>query len=896
MSFIELSLRKRLLFLLFVVVGLSGLTLKAETVGGGPSVNMSVTNVSVAEVLSVIAEQTGEQFSYESSVIDNLPRIAFRAENESFESCMNRLCALVGLEWKRVGRIVVLKKKVRNFVVSGYVVDEGSETLLSATVYDWQNKAGTVTNNFGFYSVRLPEGKVSMSASYVGYNELKKDFYLNKDTVVTFVLRPNTVLSEVIVSADSINSPLRTTQLGNVTLSQSDILSVTSVLSSPDLIRRLQQLPGVAAGTELVAGMYVRGGNSDENLYLIDGNPLYQINHLGGLFSAFNIDAIKTVDFFKGGFPARYGGRLSSVVDVRTKDGNMKEYHGNFSIGLLEGRLQFEGPIVKDRTSFNVALRRSWLDVLTVPGFAIFNTCNKNNRINFRYAFHDLNAKVTHRFSENNKLSMSLYSGYDVLKNSSYVKEEMSSDYDKINLGWGNLVASLNWNYAFHPTLYGDISAVYSQFKTKVGDEYREKYYDSKTGEWNTKSISEAENQTLIRDAGYRANFDWRPSSRNHIRFGSDFLFHIFKPQRNMSYEFVKGGEGEKDKELRRNAKVPSVQAQEFSLYAEDDIDILDWWKLNLGVRGTIFHVEDKNYWSVEPRVSTRFTLMPGKLSFKAAYTEMSQYVHMLSTTYLSLPTDMWVPVTNRVKPMRSRQVAAGFYFNLPWKLEAEVEGYYKTSDNVIENHNMPRLVADYSTWEDNVISGKGRSYGVELALRRTVGKTRGEASYTLSWTDRKFDEFWDGAWFPARFDNRHRFNISVAHRFNKKLELFAAWVYATGNRVTVALENYETQNSHNGSVSSTEGFYEYPNNIKLPAYHRLDLGLNIYKKTKRGHEGIWNISLYNAYCRFNPLRVTVYDPDSYYFENGEMVKKPFKVRSEGIIPIIPSFSYTLKF
>lgn len=782
----------------------------------------------------------------------------------------------------------------KTFVINGYVTDEEGETLLNATVFEFGNSIGTVTNSYGFYSLRIPEGNVSLRASYVGYKEETKEFILNSDTTITFSLHPATLLGDIYIDAERINSSLKSAQMGHTNLKASDFLSIPSPLGSPDLVRRLQMLPGVASGMEIVAGMYVRGGNSDENLFLIDGNPIYQVNHLGGLFSSFNTDAIKTVDFYKGGFPARYGGRLSSVVDVRTKDGSMTDYHGVFTIGLIEGRFQFEGPVIKNRTSFNIALRRSWLDILTIPGFAIYNISNKDDKVNFRYAFHDLNAKVTHKFSETNKLGVSVYSGYDVMRTSNETKEVDRRYSDRMHLGWGNIVSSLNWNYVFKPNLNGDISLVYSQFKTRIGQDDNESKNKATPSSSGVLSKNESESITVIRDIGYRANFDYRPSSRHHVRFGSDYLFHIFKPQKNTSYNYSK--EGDRVKELSRSSVYSPVHAHELSFYFEDDMDLLVWWKLNVGARGTMFRVRNKTYWSTEPRLSTRFTLIPEKLVFKTAYTEMSQYVHTLSTTYLSLPSDMWVPVTNKVKPMRSRLVSSGFVLNLPFDFEADIEGYYKTINNVIDYRDTPRLTANYDSWEDNVISGNGRSYGLELSLKRAAGKTCGEMSYTLSWTERKFDEFWDGNWFPSRFDNRHKFNISVVHRFNRNFEIFAAWMYATGNRVTVALENYRSPSSHLGQITSTEGYYEHPNNVQLPAYHRLDLGLNIYKKTKRGNEGIWNISIYNAYCRMNPIRAKVIEPDSYYYDNGNMVQKPFQVKAEGIVPIIPSFSYTLKF
>lgn len=893
MSF-KVDAKKRLLSLLFVLLAVVCQQSMAMTTPGKEHITISVKNTAVADILEEIDKQTEYTFSYESTTIDKLPRVTFSASDEPLDKCLDRLCRMVGLEWKEAGKVIILRRVERTFTVNGYVFDNAGETLLSATVFDSSTRLGTATNQYGFFSIRLPEGNVSLRASYVGYNEVDNEFFLSSDTTMNIILSPNTLLSEVFVQADSLNSPLRTTQTGLTTLSSADIISMPAILSSPDLVRRLQMLPGVASGTELMAGMYVRGGNSDENLFLIDGNPLYQINHLGGLFSTFNVDAIKTVDFYKSGFPARYGGRLSSVVDLRTKDGSMNGYHGVFSIGLLEGRLQFEGPIVNGKTSFNVALRRSWLDAITAPGFALYNLSNKKDRMNFRYAYHDLNAKITHRFSDYNRLSFSVYSGYDVLKNTEDTREDNSRYKDNMNFGWGNTVASLNWNSVLNSNLFSDISLVYSQFESDISEKVYEGKNKDADNDWMNVTRSERRERTVIRDFGYRANFDYRPLSSHHIRFGSDYLFHRFVPQRNTMYNYQKLDGVVK--EQSRVAKTASVTAHELSLYVEDEIDIFSWWKVNLGVRGTMFSVDRKNYFSVEPRVSTRFAIHP-KVSLKVSYTDMSQYVHMLSTTYLSLPSDLWVPVTDKVAPMKSHQISAGLYFNLPLGIQADVEGYYKAMDNVLDYRNTPRLTAPYDSWEDNVTMGKGRSYGVEIGLRRTKGRTTGEIAYTLSWAERKFNEFWDGNWFPARYDSRHRFNISLSHRFNKKVELFTAWTYSTGTRVTVCLDNQYLTSSHIGSISGVYGTYDYPNNVQLPAYHRLDIGINIYKPTKRGHEGIWNISVYNAYCRMNPFKVSVKEKGLYYvYEDNVSIQDRTEVKAQGLVPIIPSFSYTLKF
>lgn len=857
----------------------------SKTVHG--TISLSVRNMPLREVLVLIEQQSDISFSYESSLFKNVKPITFRAIQEPFDECLDRLFRPLSLQWHSNGKYIILKKMLRThtYTISGYVTDESGETLLGATLQDRLTNRGTATNNYGFYSLSLPQGNIELFASYVGFREKEITFNLKQDTVISFSLPERATLQEVVVEGENRHSSLLSAQTGKVQLSGADIRDVPSVFSSPDLVKRLQMLPGVASGTELIAGMYVRGGNSDENLFLIDGNPVYQINHLAGLFSAFNSDAIKTVDFYKSSFPARYGGRLSSVVDVRTKDGDMKHFHGVFSVGLTEGRIQLEGPIIKDKTSFNIALRRTWLDVLTAPVFAILNAKSKEDKYFFRYAFHDLNAKITHHFSYRSHLNLSVYSGNDVFKTTDKYDlndaESVNNYNQHTSMKWGNIIASLNWNYEFNNHLYGNISVVSSRYRSRMND--YEKFLDGKKNDssWLNTKISDRVNQTTIQDLGYRADFDYRPSSFHHIRFGSDYLYHIFSPQENRDVTVsVNGG---KDKQLESNSNVPSIHAHEFSLYVEDEMDLFRWWRMNIGVRGTLFSVRQQTYLSVQPRFSTRF-LLSNRLSLKVSYSKMNQYVHMLSTTYLNLPSDLWVPVTNNIRPMLSRQISLGLYYKLPWNIEACVEGYYKNMQHVIDYRDSPRFFPAYEGWEKKVVEGTARGYGLEVSLKHSVGRISAEASYALSWAERRFAQHNEGNWYPSRFDNRHKFNLSLAYRFNKKWEAFAAWTYATGNWVTYPLEQY------NGGAT-----YEHFNNIRMPAYHRLDVGVNLYTRTKRGNEGIWNFSLYNAYCRFNPFLLDVKTLE-HYDEKGGYHWDGIKSRTKGVIPIIPSFSYTLKF
>ena len=667
--------------------------------------------------------------------------------------------------------------------------------------------------------------------------------------------------------------------------------------------------PGVSAGTEGISGLYVRGGNSDENLFLVDGNPVYQVNHIGGFFSAFNNEAIKGMNFFKAGFPARYGGRLSSVVDVHTKEGNMKEFHGSASLGLVSGNLNLEGPIWKDRTSFNIALRRTWLDVLTAPVLAIVNKKNKKNgeRINVRYAFHDLNARIDHRFSDRSRMYLSLYNGNDVLKVGSedFAYSEYTSEYRNTidaYMRWGNLVASAGWTYAFSNKLFGKLSGFYTRYRSKI--RYKEEDVSGKEGDSGYKySLDETTNVTGITDFGVRTSFDYRPVAAHRIRFGGDYLIHYFQPE----YNRMKALDNSlpDSMQIAKTFSDDKLWAHELAAYAEDDWSISDAFRLNVGLRFSLFNIDNRTYTGIEPRVSMRWLLSPD-VSLKASYSRMNQYVHLISNSFMDLPTDSWMPVTNKLKPLVSDQISLGGYYNWNQLLDFSVEGYYKRMNNLLEYKDGYSLIPSSVSWENKMASGEGRAYGVEFMVRKQTGKTTGWVGYALAWADRQFDEINKGRRYPSRYDNRHKLNIVVMHKLSKKVELSAAWTYSSGNYTTLSLENYyPSDHLHQPGErpfwgnGTGEDYYDQRNNYQLPAYHRLDVGINIYRPKKKGRMGIWNISIYNVYSRMNPILVYKGDvkeeagSDDYGNPNVTY-RNAFK--SIGIFPIIPSVSYTYKF
>ena len=431
-------------------------------------------------------------FVYDASLKTNIPYKGINLDKLSLKKALNKLFQGTGISYQLKGSYVLLKAakakatkpqesrptpkpiapstKAQRHTLSGYVKDENGETLINATVYDLTTHQGAMTNAYGFFSLTLPEGRHELRISYIGFNDKHETISLNADEHHDFTLSEDKShnLNEVVVTAD-LNSPLINTQTGKRSLSRDDIKTEFSLFSSPDVVKTLQRMSGVEEGMELASGLYVHGGNNDENLYLIDGTPLYSVNHTLGLFSSFNADVVKNVDFYKSGFPARYGGRLSSIVDVRTADGDFQHFHGSYRIGLLDGGVQFEGPIRKGKTSFNFGLRRSWLDIITRPAFAIYNKTKPadEDALSLNYYFHDLNAKVTNIFSDRSRMSLSMYSGQDGLttdsksdySDDSYYGTTIYKDDEKNKYTWGNINVALDWQYQFSPKLFANFTA-----------------------------------------------------------------------------------------------------------------------------------------------------------------------------------------------------------------------------------------------------------------------------------------------------------------------------------------------------------------------------------------------------------------------------------------------------
>lgn len=780
------------------IITISMMTLLPMTVGAQTS--------TIRQQMDWLHQTKKINFVYDASLDVDVKYIGSDIKRMSVKKALKSLFQKTDIEYTVNANYVILKRKAkqqistshtnhkvqqvqRRHTLSGYVRDESGESLINATVCDLTDGVGTTTNEYGFFSITLPEGEHQLRFSYVGYADKVKKMQLAEDVHCNMSLHADGKLPEVVVNGD-LNSPLLTTQTGKRSFSNKDIKTEFSLMSSPDVVKTLQRVSGVAEGQELASGLYVHGGNGDENLFLIDGTPLYNTNHALGLFSSFNADVVKNVDFYKSGFPARYGGRLSSVVDVRTEDGNLNHFHGSYRIGLLDASLQFEGPIVKGKTSYNIGMRRSWLDLFSRPLTKAFS--EKDDKLAIGYYFMDLNAKVMHHFSDRSKIDLSIYHGKDCWDVKQDLDDSKADDYQmgysynkeltKTKLDWGNFNVAFNWNYLFSPKLFANFTAVYTHNRSKLYslDDDRNIYPQvNKETVW---SHLEHGYTSTIHDVGYRMAFDYRPHPHHHIRFGHDYICHLFRPQTSMQLDYSGDGTEEMDT-IRVNSSNRHV-AHEWSAYAEDEIYINRKWSVDAGFNTSLFLISGKSFWNIAPRFALKYQLS-NEVSLKASFTQMTQYVHKISNSYLDLPTDYWVPTTASLKPMRSYQIAAGVYAqpNSHWILS--LEGYYKLSRHLLQYSSWAGIEPPAAHWDSEVMDGKGLFYGLEMDAAYRTNHLTLNGSYTLSWNKRKYDDFYPD-WYYDKFDNRHKLNLSLRYAFNKKVNCFAVWNYHTGNHATV--------------------------------------------------------------------------------------------------------------
>lgn len=750
-------------------------------------------------------------------------------------------------------------------IVSGTVRDATSgELLIGATVSDSLSQTGVQTNTYGFFSLEVPNGIHFVKVSFVGYRSLYIRDLAQQQYPLEIWLERAGLLEEVTVKeVKSLEAPA-----GNLSIPMDKIKAMPALLGEVDVLKALSFTPGVSTGTEGSAGLYIRGGTPDQNLILLDEVPVYNVTHLGGFFSVFNPNSLKSVELYKGAFPARYGGRLASVIDLTMKDGNNRKFGGEAGIGLLNQSLTLEGPIVKNKASFIVSGRASTLGL-----FSLLQPKKSNGYGDTRnYHFYDLNAKLNYQINKTDQLYLSFYNGFDRFTNGEWSANEGRTTETAVGNNWGNATATLRYSKVFSQKLFARFILLYSRYTSELTNTFDDIKPDSE-------AVRLYRNTNAgVTDLGGKVQFDYFLSNKTNLKFGADLTRHSFSPFVTKSN--YSGSQNETGK-----GRLPATQ---LDFHADAYISLTPALRFNPGLRYSLYTVDNRTFHNPEPRLGLNWSL-PADWTVKGGYAVMNQYVHLLTNNGFGFGYDAWLPSTGKVTPSRSSQVSIGVYKSIPrLGLDLSLEGYAKRMKNLIdypEGTNFTGLLAD--SWDDIVIkNGVGRVKGIELMISKKTGKLNGWVSYTLSKSERKFSEINDAAWYPMKYDRRHNVTIATDYDISKKWKISAGFIYQTGHAVTLPEAAIMTENS-----SDPKLIYNKRNSGRMPAFHRLDVGATRSLVTRRGRDAALRLGVYNAYNRNNPLYL-----DLKTERNKDFVPTGIVVKQVSFFPILPYIGYTLKF
>ncbi|MGV3561299.1 TonB-dependent receptor [Larkinella arboricola] len=761
------------------------------------------------------------------------------------------------------------------------------EALQGVHVYVRDHWLGTVTDKAGYYTLALPaRDSLTITFSSVGYQTVTRTISSHRPQPLEVYLIPGQTLNEVAIKAQApFQKGSDLAQMSQIQLPIEQLNKIPALMGEKDVLRVLQLMPGVQKGSEGNAGVYVRGGGPDQNLITVDEAVVYNPSHLLGFFSVFNGDALKQVELTKGGFPARFGGRLSSVIEMSMKEGDRHDLHGTGSIGLIASRFTLEGPLQKGKSSFLLSARQCYLGALTQ-----LLSPRAVSDLPSRSGFGDYNAKLSFDLGARDHVYVSGYTGSDQFKSQQiYDKQVLDA-----GLNWGNTTGTLRWTHRFSNRTSAHTALIFSQYRMRVVSE------ETVTAEapGQPGAILRLEYLSSIRDLSLKQDWDLYAGSGHQLRFGFQITPHRFTPSAVVTAESQAAS-------LSRTSD-QAIQVVESGAYVEDFWQPTDRWRINAGMRLSYFWHKQAQYARPEPRLSVGYKL-PGDWTLKGAYAQMNQYVHMLSNTGVGLPTDLWVPTTDRVKPQQSEQIALGVVKDINSDITLTVEGYHKTMKNNISyregaNFLVTDITAtgDKARWEDNVTAGRGWSYGGEVMLQKKTGRLSGWIGYTLSWTQWQFAELNEGRRFFPRYDRRHDLSLVAVYELSKRINVSGTWVYGTGQALTVPLARYyaSANNPEHTTTPAANPFidtrnvkdYGEKNSFRAEPYHRMDVSLQFHTRRK-SWESIWELSVYNAYNRRNPF---------YYSLEGKGGSEGIASKSVlyrySLFPVIPTVSYRFTF
>lgn len=846
------------------------------------SIDFSIEKVTIQEALQELSEISDVNIAFSSDLFDDLNKRNYEYKDSALSAILNEMLQPYRVDFLLLNEQIILKEKPKQkFTIYGFVEDSLSgERLIGANVFDRISAQGTSTNEYGFFSLDLEEGRIDLSVTYLGYRPFQEVFDLKEEVELVFKLGPSLTLAEVIVLAKDTTDSVTKTEHGSNKIKVDQMKGLPALGGEIDVMRMIDLMPGIQTGNDGLGGIHVRGGNPDQNLVLLDGVPVYNAGHLLGVFSMFSDLSVQSVDLQKSNFDSRYGGRVSSVLDIRMREGDRHKRHGGIFLGPLAGKVFFEGPIKKDKSSFFISGRRLFWDWILSPlagGLDIKE---------FDYYFYDWNAKVNFSLSKRDKIFISYFKGgdrfnlfdSDVGFNSNFGAVERR---EGIRVSWNNAITAIRWNRVFTPKLFLNATMTYSKFNFTF---------------WNLRSIWKSNttdfldydfdiNKSKIQDATLRFDFDYYKSSEHLMKFGGSVKGQQFDARSDNLVRESKllvdqldssSFETFNDPDRLSNTLIPQkTPATELNLFAQNTYTPNDKFTLSVGAYLALFSVRSKVWASLEPRIHTEY-FFNKKLSTATSLTRMSQFLHQVSGSNFGLPSDLWVPSTDRIRPQSAWQFSTGLNYRLSKNYKIGWEAYYKDMKGLLSF--APTSFLEIPNWEDKVVEGKGNAYGTEIMLEKTGGKTHGWIDYSLSFANRQFDEFNDQQKYPFRYDRRHYLKTAIIHDFSKKFSMSASWIYGSGNPFTLRLGSFFDQNG-------TQFFtYSDKNEFRMDDYHRLDVGFNWTKQKKRGTR-TWNISVYNVYNRKNPFWIT----------EGQVNGKNETLQYSSL-PLLPSFQYGYRF
>ncbi len=763
----------------------------------------------------------------------------------------------------------------QSWTISGYVEDASSGERLQRVAIGVPALAiGTVSNAYGFYSLTVRADSVTLLASHIGYEAASHSLVLTADRTLDVALAPRTIeLAEIQVTGEQGAS----LQPGWHTASLEQIKTLPALLGEVDIQKTLQLLPGVQAGVEGSSGMHVRGGGLGQNLILLDGLPLYNPNHLFGFLSSFNASAMKHVELIKGGFPARYGGRISSVLNLTMKEGNLKEFAGEASIGILSSQVTLEGPLKKDRASFLVAARRTYIE----PLVALSRRFQDHPPLErTRYFFHDANLKLNYILSRRDRLYVSAYTGQDGWRS---VVQLPNGETERDRLDWFGHLASFRWNRILGARMFANtlVGATNYRFLQRFNE-----VEEITPGQEDYEDVYNGKYYSSIRDVTIKTDIDYLPNPRHYIRVGLEGTLHRFTPG---AAEAIFEAPGQDLVKVVRKP-VGTIHSQEVALYVENDLEIPGVVRLNPGVRFSTYFVDGRSHRSFEPRLRARRSLW-GEATLHASYTEMQQYVHLLqSNGFDGLSMDLWLPLAAGAHPLQARQISLGVTHAWPASgYDVSLDAYRKWMTGLIQyKGGVPPIESAYTEWPDLVETGDGSSYGFEALVRKTQGRLTGWVAYTWAHTTRQFENLNGGKSFPDRFDRRHDIAVVVQHSLTPGIRISANWVFGSGYAIWLPSAQYVVEpvrDTFDNVFASSVVHYGPRNASRLPAYHRIDVSVRFSKRRAWGEQA-FVVGVWNAYNKMNPFQLEI---DAPYVEPG-------KFRRLTLFPLLPILSYNVTF